>query len=139
MNFVVGRDRRVHPGSGSRAASSARRSGIWHPGSRPPARKVSWSGDKLVSINGERLYYIEDFSTFISLSSGKPINLVVERGGQKVALNNYQLTRKIYPEINATEPRYGITFKRDAGHGRGKAPLRGVHDAEFRPARPRFP
>lgn len=67
-------------------------------------------GDKLLSVNGEHLYYINDFQMFMELSGGKPVDLVVERAGQKVTLNDLPLKRQIYPEYSTTEPKFGITF-----------------------------
>jgi len=39
------------------------------------------AGDRIVSINGERLFYRNDFSLFMHLNEGKPINLIIERDG----------------------------------------------------------
>ena len=67
-------------------------------------------GDRLVSINGEHLYYIDDFVTFMTLAGGKPIDLVVQRNGQTVTLNDFPLQKHEYTEDGVTSLRYGVTF-----------------------------
>jgi regulator of sigma E protease len=68
-------------------------------------------GDKLVSLNGERLYYSNDFLNFLSLSGGKPVDLVLERGGEKITLEDFPLAPHEYVNDNGEKVlRYGITF-----------------------------
>jgi len=67
-------------------------------------------GDTIVSINGERLYYVDDFSTFMQLARSGNVDLVIRRGGETITLNRFPLERRIY-EIDGQEVlRYGITF-----------------------------
>jgi regulator of sigma E protease len=67
-------------------------------------------GDRIVSINGERIYYKNDIDMFMGLSNGRPVDLVVQRDGVNVKLADYQLTRKIYPDFSETDPMYGLRF-----------------------------
>jgi regulator of sigma E protease len=67
-------------------------------------------GDKLVSINGEHLYYIDDFSTFMALAGGRPVDLVVERNGSTVTLTDFPLQKREYTDNGETRLRYGVTF-----------------------------
>ena len=71
------------------------------------------AGDTIMSMNGERLYYSDDFLMFIGLaeSAGNSnVNLVVRRGGEKVTLNNYPLERREYMIDGEMRLRFGITF-----------------------------
>lgn len=68
--------------------------------------------DTIVSINGEHIYYKNDFGLFLGLSNGKPVDMVVERGGKTVTLNNLLLKQQIYPDFSKTEPMYGIGFNK---------------------------
>lgn len=68
-------------------------------------------GDTILSVNGERLYYSDDFLTFMELSGGAPVDLVVRRGGAKITLNDFPLTKREYTDENgAARERYGVTF-----------------------------
>ncbi|MDR1589909.1 MAG: M50 family metallopeptidase [Oscillospiraceae bacterium] len=68
-------------------------------------------GDRIISIDGEHLYYSDDFSTFMSLT-GERADIVLERGGQKVELKDYYLVRR--PMSDGTM-KYGISFDRIEG------------------------
>lgn len=67
-------------------------------------------GDRIVSIDGEQLYYREDFSLFMSLANGKPVDMVVERNGNIVTLNDLPLAVREYTIDGKKEVRYGVTF-----------------------------
>ncbi len=67
-------------------------------------------GDEIYSINGERIYYYNDFYTFMGLSGDKPVDMVVLRNGEKITLNHFPLKKSIYPDYSETEPRYGVSF-----------------------------
>jgi regulator of sigma E protease len=78
-------------------------------------------GDRLVSINGERLFYSKDFTTFMSLSNGRPVDLVVERNGEMITLNDFPLEVREYTEDNGEKVmRYGITFNAIEANGASK-------------------
>jgi regulator of sigma E protease len=68
------------------------------------------AGDRLVSINGERLYYMDDFSILMQIASGKPIDLTVRRGDETIALSGFPLERREYIDDGVAVVRYGITF-----------------------------
>lgn len=67
-------------------------------------------GDRIVSINGERLYYIDDFATFMELAGGRPVDLTVERGGEIITLTDLPLQKREYTENGVKRYKYGITF-----------------------------
>lgn len=71
------------------------------------------AGDKIISINGERVYYADDFLTFMALYGDKPVDMVVLRDGAKVTLNDLPLQPRDYVDENgATVRRYGVNFNR---------------------------
>ncbi len=72
-------------------------------------------GDRVVSLNGERIYYKEDFETFIMLYGDSPVDLVVVRDGEKVTLDNLPLEQREYVTDGQTTLRYGIDFNRIEG------------------------
>jgi regulator of sigma E protease len=67
-------------------------------------------GDTIVAINGERLYYSDDFLTFMSLAGGRPVDITVLRNGEKITFENAPLTRRPFVENGETVMRYGVTF-----------------------------
>jgi regulator of sigma E protease len=64
-------------------------------------------GDVVYKINGERIYYADDFSTFMS-RAGDTVDMVVVRDGQKVTLDDLPLQVREYDGVM----RYGLTFNR---------------------------
>ena len=68
------------------------------------------AGDRIVSINGERLYYGEDFSLFMQLSGGGYVDLVVSRDGETIRLNRFPLELREYTSNGVTRLRYGLYF-----------------------------
>jgi len=83
-------------------------------------------GDRILKINGYNIYTYSDISLFLAREAGKPYDLVVERGGKRVLINDLALIQKEYmTEIQTengveTKPvlRFGLEFKADdAGFG----------------------
>jgi regulator of sigma E protease len=75
------------------------------------------AGDRIVSIEGEKVYYYEDFSTFMMLYGDHPVDIVVERDGHEVTLDNLPLEQREYVYDGQTELKYGITFNTIEGTG----------------------
>lgn len=69
-------------------------------------------GDKIISVNDEKIYYRTDLLTFLSLAGDKPVDLVVLRNGEKITLNDFPLKPREYTENGVTSLRYGISFNR---------------------------
>jgi len=67
-------------------------------------------GDTVYSIDGHRIYYADDFSTYMSRGNGETVDMVVVRDGEKVKLDNLPLTLREYVDNGETQLRYGITF-----------------------------
>jgi len=67
-------------------------------------------GDSLVSINGERLYYAEDFSMFMQLATSNTVDLVIRRDGELITLRNFPLERREFVVNGEIQYRFGIDF-----------------------------
>jgi len=68
------------------------------------------AGDRIVSINGERIYLYNDVTMFLGRGSGEPYDIVVERNGERVALNDLPLELREYTVEGQTVTRYGLYF-----------------------------
>ena len=69
------------------------------------------AGDRIVKINGERIYLYNDITMFLNRGYGQPYDLVVERDGQRVELNDLPLEPREYPVGNGqTVLRFGLDF-----------------------------
>lgn len=68
-------------------------------------------GDRIVSLDGERIYANSDFSMILQLNPGEVHDLVVERDGRKVALKNFRMeTHTVTDSNGATRELYGMNF-----------------------------
>ena len=67
-------------------------------------------GDRIVSIDGEHVYYSDDFSTFMALAREEPVDIVVIRDGNTVTLNDLPLVMREYVDDGETRHRYGVSF-----------------------------
>ncbi len=70
-------------------------------------------GDRILEVDGERIYVYSDFSMILALNPGDTHDLVVERAGEKVELNDFLMEK--HPEIQpdgSTRMLYGMTFTR---------------------------
>ena len=69
------------------------------------------AGDRLWSIDGERIYVSSDFSMLLSLKGGETHDLVVVRGGKRVSLPNLDLRKQDFENEDGTvTQRYGFSF-----------------------------
>ena len=68
-------------------------------------------GDRIVKINGSRVYISSDATMLFSLNPGDTYDLVVERNGAKVELQNFLMERHEFPNADGTSSqRFGILF-----------------------------
>ncbi|MCL2401187.1 MAG: site-2 protease family protein [Oscillospiraceae bacterium] len=71
-------------------------------------------GDTIVSINGERLFYADDFHMFMNLAENRGdgvVDLVILRDGERITRNRFPLERREFEtETGETVMRFGITF-----------------------------
>ena len=63
-------------------------------------------GDRLVKLDGERIYVSSDFETILSINGGTTHDLVVERNGEQVLLEDVLMERRTF----ADGERFGFSF-----------------------------
>ena len=69
-------------------------------------------GDRIHSIDGNRVYLYDDVTLYFSRSNGQTMDLVVVRDGEKIRLNDFPLyPREFKDENGQTRLRYGIDFQ----------------------------
>lgn len=70
------------------------------------------AGDRILSVDGERIYNFSDISLLFSRIKGGTVDFVVERNGQKVVLDNFHFTIREYTaEDGSTVKIYGLKFE----------------------------
>jgi len=75
-------------------------------------------GDRILSIDGYKIYTYGDISLFLEREAGKPYDIVVERNGKKLLIEDLPLTQKEYMTEVQTEKgietkpvlRFGLEF-----------------------------
>ena len=68
-------------------------------------------GDRFLEIDGEKVYLAADYSTILSLNPGDVHDIVVERNGDKVYLDDFNLVKGEFPDgQGGTSVRYGFSF-----------------------------
>ncbi len=70
-------------------------------------------GDRILELDGERIYVQSDFTVILSLNSGTDRHdLVVLRDGQKVELKNFEMAKHDFPdpETGTVSKRFGFSF-----------------------------
>ena len=68
-------------------------------------------GDRILEIDGEKVYTSSDFSLILSLNPGEIHDVVVKRDGQRLGLDGMQMKMAEYPDGNGgTSLRYGFSF-----------------------------
>ena len=69
------------------------------------------AGDRIVEVDGEKLYSYYDFSMILSLNPGDVHDITVRRNGEKVVLKDFLLEKhEVTLENGSTGLRYGINF-----------------------------
>ena len=63
-------------------------------------------GDRLVELDGERIYVSSDFETILAINGGTVHDLVVERNGEELLLENVLMERRPF----ADGERFGFSF-----------------------------
>lgn len=69
-------------------------------------------GDTFYKINGQRIYFSADVSTYLARRTGDTSDIVLIRGGEKVYLDDYPLVQREYldEETGETVMKYGFYF-----------------------------
>ena len=66
-------------------------------------------GDRIVKVNGFRIYVYGDLTTALSLGEGKPFDFVIERDGERIRINDLAMEKKLFPDDDKI-PKYGFYF-----------------------------
>lgn len=68
-------------------------------------------GDRFLKVDGEKIYTASDFTMILSLNSGDVHDLVIEREGKTVILDNFRMEKRAFTdEDGVMRERYGFTF-----------------------------
>ena len=68
-------------------------------------------GDRIVELDGEKIYLYSNFSTFLSLNGGDVHDLVLERDGERIVLDDFLMQKAEFPNPDGTTSmRYGFNF-----------------------------
>ena len=68
-------------------------------------------GDRIVELDGEKIYLYSNFSTILSLNGGEVHDLVLERGGERIVLDDFVMKKaEFVNEDGTTSLRYGFNF-----------------------------
>ena len=68
-------------------------------------------GDEILELDGEKIYVHSDFSMILNLNPGDTHDVVVERNGQKVALDDLPMEKhEVVYEDGTTQMLYGMNF-----------------------------
>ena len=69
------------------------------------------TGDRILEVDGERIYVQSDFSMILSMNPGEAHDLVVSRGGKNVVLNDFLMEKhEVTDETGAVRMMYGMNF-----------------------------
>ena len=68
-------------------------------------------GDRILEVDGEKIYVYSDFSLIIGLNGGDVHDLVLDRDGQRVVLEDFHMPKATFQEPDGTtSQRYGFSF-----------------------------
>lgn len=68
-------------------------------------------GDRILELDGETIYLQSDFSMLLSIHPGDVHDIVVERNGEKVVLDDLQMVKRAFQNPDGTTSmRYGFSF-----------------------------
>ena len=60
-------------------------------------------GDRILEVNGEKIYVSSDFSMLLSLNPGDTYDILVERQGQKVLLEDFKMETHLFTNEDGTQ------------------------------------
>ena len=68
-------------------------------------------GDRILEVDGEKIYVYSDFQMILNLNGGENHDLVLLRDGQRVELKDFAMVKGEFPnEDGSTSLRYGFSF-----------------------------
>lgn len=69
------------------------------------------AGDRILEVDGEKIYVYSDFSLILTMNPGDVHDLVVERSGQRVTLDDFRMEKHpVVSEDGTTQMLYGMNF-----------------------------
>jgi regulator of sigma E protease len=71
------------------------------------------AGDRITAIDGERVGSYGDVALLLSRTNGKTADLVIERGGQKITLDDFPMYLQEFTVDGQTVTRFGLNFDAD--------------------------
>ena len=78
-------------------------------------------GDRIVELDGEKIYLYSNFSTFLAMNEGEVHDLVLERNGERIVLDDFVMKKAEFPnEDGTTSLRYGFNFSLEEADFAGK-------------------
>ncbi len=69
------------------------------------------AGDRILKIDGERIYLYSDITTFLSRGNGETYDIVVERDGERLKLEDVPLSPHEFEYNGVTKYGYGLLFE----------------------------
>jgi len=74
-------------------------------------------GDRILEVDGEKVFVSSDFSMILSLKGGEVHDLLVERNGEKVFLDDFHMVKAEFPDPEGgSSVRYGFNFSLEDGN-----------------------
>lgn len=68
-------------------------------------------GDRILEVDGEKIYVYSDFQMILNLNDGENHDLVLSRDGKRVELKDFPMVKGEFPnEDGSTSLRYGFSF-----------------------------
>ena len=67
-------------------------------------------GDTIYKIDGHRIYFSSNASTYLSRGNGETVDLVIIRDGEKIELNDFPMQLREYEVDGETQLKYGLYF-----------------------------
>lgn len=67
-------------------------------------------GDRIVSVDGHVILVYSDVITFLNQNDGNGIDLVIERNGERIELNDFPMSRIEYEYDGQTNKGFGLIF-----------------------------
>ena len=79
------------------------------------------AGDRFVEVDGEKIYLYTNFTTILSLNGGEVHDLVLERDGELVVLDDFVMKKaEFLNEDGTTSQRFGFSFSLEEATFSGK-------------------
>ncbi len=67
-------------------------------------------GDRIVEVDGHGIWLYADVQTYLSRNDGKGVDLVIERDGKRITLDNFPMVRYDYEFEGGTYHGFGLIF-----------------------------